>query len=82
MFIQAATAIAAMVGFSKPSHQVEAKPNVIRKVNAPVNADRWLNLERRQLHVDSINWRWNNQRQERKNRRRRWAAGDRHAFAR
>ena len=69
----------------KPAHQREAKPNYTLKISGgdwqpkvpalPI-------LNEGSLRVDAINWRFRNQRQDRKNRRRRWAAGDRFAFAR
>lgn len=81
MFVRIATVLAAMAGTSRPAHQIEAKPNRAIEISPPI-PEVPLNLERRQLHINDINWKWRNQRQDRKARRRRWAAGDRHAFAR
>lgn len=63
----------------KPAHQRESKPNLSHKSREV--SPKWTPPESR-LAVNEINWVWRNQRQDRKARRRRWAAWDRHAFAR
>lgn len=75
------TAVCACVSAftGKPRHQIEAKPNVVMKVRD--FKDRRASLtEKKKLRVESVDWRWHNQRQIRKNRRRAHAAGVRHAF--
>lgn len=82
-FARLVAAVAACVsrfsGNGKPAHQREAKPNMYMKIrNVPDQTD-YL-IEKKQLHVEGIDWRWHNQRQIRKDRRRAHAAGVRHAF--
>jgi hypothetical protein len=52
---------------------------ILLAVAGSMNADRWL-FERTRPLVHQLNWKWRNQRQIRKDRRRAFANGNRKAF--
>ena len=81
-FMKLVTAcVAAFAGNGKPSHQREAKHNVVMKIQPAPHVPLVL-MGKPQLHVDSINWNWTNQRQKRKARRRLAHLGVKNAHAR